>query len=1469
MKFKKRLLAMLLALSVLFSCMVTVTAAGEEGFFYLTASTANSTLIAPVRVSYLEGQTIREALAASSYRFAGLEAGFVTSIEGVEGNYTRFYDGGGFDLERPAAEITALCFSEADHYSEELLELIVCMGRYLEREDHVQNYAPAQTAYQAALKGLRSASAEQAASLKNALERAIEDYEALLDGQKYTVTVAAVQGGAALSSPVVTLTDSFGNVTEQRGGTVAVIAGDYTFTVSDGGWNRTEGALRVSGDTSLETTLPDGEWFGAIQLLDGDGKAYDGTQNTAAHTAEFWIDDTIGSYGIFLNAGIGAVPDEASTRLRTIYTGTDGKDKSATARSWESRSTALAYLLSPGLEGRTFQLEAQYDLENGQTQIQSYALTLTRVPTLKSLRVTAEGTELPLDFSPEQTAYSVATVSDTLEIAAEPFGAAGYTVEGLGTVQLSAADSELTVTVRGENGQSRSYTVAVQKKDAVDVTIQTPEDCASAVFNTAGAEIVPVGGVYRLVPGESYTCVTTKAEHYHAVQEFTARAGLTVTAEAPDTADALRDLKLYNASNAATRQVFEGENAFTPASHTLSYVIPDANSAIYAQATAADGYTATALYFAQSSSESTNGIEKSITLSNVVSSTGAVTYLSNCLARSGYSQTVQLRLSRTSGSVTCYQDYTLRLRRSEHLHSLTLRDTTDVIPLLNEAGESCAFNRAVLNYRIAVELGLEQLTLSAQFINEMAANSVGGGYYAMIGGERYEALGNVTIALNPELREETIEIQVCHEDAWAEPTVYTVSVEKTEPVQVAIELNPENAVVFLVNNQNGHRVLPENGVYSLTPGASYRYNITCNGYIGRQVTDYIAPDSDTTLAITLEQAPDSTRKQLSAAWPSFRADKQNNGVVSAPVPSEAENAVLYWATKLGDGYSSDACGCPILVDGYVYTYAQTTIYKVDTISGEIVATGTMDHSSSFAINSPTYADGMLFVGLSDGTVQAFDADTLESLWIYHDERKGQPNCPIVYHDGYVYTGFWLGETMTANFVCLSTADENPDQAKEEKLATWTYSSRGGFYWAGAYVCDDYLLIGTDDGASGYTTGYAQVLSLNPRTGEVLDSVTLPQPGDQRGSITFVPGADSGAGTGYFTTKGGYFYSLDVTANGTFRSGSLRSLKLYNYASDAANPAMSTSTPTVYNGRAYVGVSGTAQFGAYSGHNITVIDLGSWDIAYTVRTQGYPQTSGLLTTAYEAETNAVNIYFFDNYTPGKLRMLTDRPGQTAPAETVVETYTAGGKTNVYDTAYVLFTPSGEQEQYAICSPIVDETGTIYFKNDSAYLMAVGSTIERLELTELPEKLVYQEGEVFDPAGMRVTAYYTNGVSRDVTDYVVWSEAPLTEEDAEFQIRFPYVKYQNQDGECGVIVPEPFTMLTLEIEQSGLPGDVNGDGVVDSMDAVMAYAIANGKMEATELQNKLADVNGDGSIDSMDASLIYAYGNGKILEFPNPT
>ena len=122
----------------------------------------------------------------------------------------------------------------------------------------------------------------------------------------------------------------------------------------------------------------------------------------------------------------------------------------------------------------------------------------------------------------------------------------------------------------------------------------------------------------------------------------------------------------------------------------------------------------------------------------------------------------------------------------------------------------------------------------------------------------------------------------------------------------------------------------------------------------------------------------------------------------------------------------------------------------------------------------------------------------------------------------------------------------------------------------------------------------------------------------------------------------------------------------------------------------------------------MLDLTSWTVAYTANTKGYLQTSGLLSTAYEAETGDVYVYFMDNYTPGALRVIRDKAGQTELLDGVTENQVdANGKvTTVKNCAPIVFEPKGELAQYCICSPIADENGVIYFKNDTGNMMAVG-------------------------------------------------------------------------------------------------------------------------------------------------------------------
>ena len=488
---------------------------------------------------------------------------------------------------------------------------------------------------------------------------------------------------------------------------------------------------------------------------------------------------------------------------------------------------------------------------------------------------------------------------------------------------------------------------------------------------------------------------------------------------------------------------------------------------------------------------------------------------------------------------------------------------------------------------------------------------------------------------------------------------------------------------------------------------------------------------------------------------------------------------------------------------------------------------------------------MIFVGLADGTIQAFDAKTLKSLWVYHDPLKGQPNCPITICGDYLYTGFWRGEEFTANFVCLSITDEQPLEEKEEKTACWYWTQQGGFYWAGAYACEDYVLVGTDDGVDGYRSKTGSLLMLDAKTGRLLDQWTGLL-GDVRSTVCY----DAETESFYFTTKGGWFCGVQTeqTADGwRLKERSKWTLKLEN-GSDT-EPAMSTSTPTVYNGRAYIGVSGALQFGAFSGHSITVVDLNKRDIAYKAETLGYPQTSGILTTAYKETTKRVYVYFIDNYTPGKLRVLQDELGQTEPMYLTKE-YDS-------DTPYILFTPSGDEAQYAICTPVVDSYGVMYFKNDTARMMAFGPSAT-LEITTPPTKTTYRVGETFDTSGMKAELVYANGQRRDVTKYVTWSTQPLTEQDAEFAISFPHVKYHDVDGEDGhqsnIRTETPFAALTLTISMGMEPerigelswtyaemsGKLSIEGEFNGQTLIAACYDANGRMLEVQTLAKAGDL-----------------------------
>lgn len=1368
---------------------ISTQAVNAKNYFYFSAESKDQLLIAPTRVAFTDGQTIRQALYASQYNFVeSNSSGFITTIEGVNGNYTYGSTPEGVALDSAADTVTHFRFSEASNStpSSGLQTLMQVMADYLTEDADVRNAAADE--YQTALNGYLGVTSETAQSYASAITATINAYKA---GQntKYTVTFSSYSG----SSFTVSAVNDYGKqfTDHNHTGTLQLPADGYTFYVRQE--NRMiSGKITVSGAMTVTASLPTGDWFneGTLKISSGyaddfDANCYKYTPQN--HTATVQVPDSFTGrlypYFKLSTSGTGA-------KVKAVYT-----DVSGTAREKdipaESTATSIDNALSRGAAGNTVILRASKTGSDGYTQSMDLTLQLDRMPTLGSLRVTnaagtaqaatesfsstkTEYTYKILDSEQKLKIYPTATVSGSSitvngnELAAD--GSATVTISGNTTVTITVSSGKYTTT----------YTLTIQPGQGKKVTFKTASDVTLTVVNKNGEELAytKTGGtggtinyLYTLVPGDDYSYVATQGTYYHAKKSFTLGSSEVIQVSVKQE-DWLEVLDLGDLTDKDARGNLKMNTAFDKQTHEYTLDMPDATNALFVWIKTQKG-TCSAIYSCQSAARPSSIIHEEALTSNKVTGSSLLEAL---LSGSAYGNTVTFRVTSTDASdgVTYYVDYILHIERVLSLKNVTISLQNSPVTINRKSSTSTGFSGKELEYTIRVPAAASLLNLTFQkHMDDPRYGDDTTGYEIALNGTTLTSLENVPLKLNGTEQEETIRITVTNQFAPEAKTEYTITVQKAATTAVRFQLQPSDAQVYLYETTSHNRVWPnDDGTFPLSEGFTYNCSFTKAGYVGKngsmelttengQKRLTFGEDTYTNLSavpVTLQKAdanPDIV--ELDAEWPNFRGTDSNNGITNAKTPIRAADGMLYWASPLGIGWDTGAVSSPILVDDCLVVYAGEHIYRVNKATGAVETTGDMAGTSSFAINGPTYANGILLVGLSNGRIQAFNAKTLESLWLYTDPMGGQPNCPITVLGDYAYTGFWNGEALGGNFVCVSLTDEDPTSTTEAKYATWRHEQDGGFYWAGAYACDDFIMVGTDDGDALRSYLYL----FDPLTGEVLDSRSGFD-SDIRSTICY----DDVTNAYYFTSKGGTFYRVKIEKkDGICTITDCDGLKLDNGSDDPALPPMSTSTPVVYKGRAYIGVSGTGQFTAYSGHNITVIDLENWKIAYSVPTQGYPQTSGLLTTAYEQDPGYVYVYFIDNYTPGTLRVLRDKAGQTK-ADYLTKESSSGSS---YFTPYAVFTPFDKQAQYAICSPITDSDGTIYFKNDSGYLMAFGRSIEKIEVTKQPDKTQYAVGEIFDPKGMVVTATLSDGTTRDVTEMVSASSEPLTDGTTEISLQ----------------------------------------------------------------------------------------------------
>ncbi len=500
-------------------------------------------------------------------------------------------------------------------------------------------------------------------------------------------------------------------------------------------------------------------------------------------------------------------------------------------------------------------------------------------------------------------------------------------------------------------------------------------------------------------------------------------------------------------------------------------------------------------------------------------------------------------------------------------------------------------------------------------------------------------------------------------DAALSSPEHTITLSTLAESVVTFKTTPSDA---LVRVYEGTTQLQPNdkGEYKVNIGyTTYIYEVVKAGYIGKSAE--ITNSGE--IVVELQKLNNSAFAPVDAYWPAFRGNDSNMAIVDVKLPIDAEKTQLSWNKQLGSSWA-DAPSVQIIADNSLVVMCNKKIYKLDLANGNILKEGELVEAPSYGYVPPLYAEGLIICPLGNGTIQAFNAKTLESVWIYRDILKGQAQTPICYSDGCIYTGFYNGDAKDANFVCLAIADEDPSSTNEEKLALWKVTHMGGFYWSGACVIGDYVVVGSDDGVKSTVNATSTLYCFNKLTGEVVNKALLEDAGDIRSTISY----DEQSGKIYFTTKAARVYSAVVNKT----TGELTDIK---YAQLTGKN--STCTPIVYNGRIYVYTYSTN--GCFN-----VIDEKTMQPIFTLDGTGNAQSSPLMSTAYEDEGY---LYFYGTYnaTPGGICMVKVKTdAKSSDDAQVIDLYDADGFSN-----------------FCVCSIICGPDGTLYYKNDSLNILAV--------------------------------------------------------------------------------------------------------------------------------------------------------------------
>lgn len=410
------------------------------------------------------------------------------------------------------------------------------------------------------------------------------------------------------------------------------------------------------------------------------------------------------------------------------------------------------------------------------------------------------------------------------------------------------------------------------------------------------------------------------------------------------------------------------------------------------------------------------------------------------------------------------------------------------------------------------------------------------------------------------------------------------------------------------------------------------------------------PDPD---ALTTD--PNAPKSNFDSAWPAFAGGKANGSVAEVPTPSGAAESA--WDEPADIKGGAKGVSDLLIIDGNICAVKGDRIVLIDSETGKKELASCSIGANIGYFCRPAYKDGYLVVPFEDGSLGIFVLDKKDGQYSiacrYKTPSLGikdtQALTSVTISGGKAYAGFTVVGGSEGALVCVDLASGKVDWTTDKKKSETNENE--GYYWAGAAASGDDIIIGNESG---------KVALIDGSNGKELSSVSVGAP--VRSGIIAVEVGENGDGT----------YLAVSRDNGTLykirRSGD----KLTLEGKPVAFAAISTSTPAVSNGLAYVCGMDIEGYGTLS-----VIDLSTMSVKKSIRADKGESKS---TPLVSVQGNDTYVYFTCNALPGG-----------------VYAYKLGD-----DATQMIFTPDAKYREYCTASIICDEKGNLYYANDSGRL-----------------------------------------------------------------------------------------------------------------------------------------------------------------------